>query len=172
MKKLLLSLLGLAMVLSAPAQGILSTNITAGAGVHLLTTNRLNVYAIEVGTTNAFTFRFYDNDNTTSSGSSLATPGFWGTNVVTGSYISRVTYPTNYLETFTNYSGYVNYKTNVGLWTLTTTNAQATNVLSTTAIVNTGGAESRVVYVNALFKRGVVFGSTGNGNITLYYRPE
>lgn len=171
MKKLFLLIGILSLSLVANAQNLISTNILAGAGLHLISTNRIKVYSIEVSSTNSFNYRFFDNDNTDNV-PTASTTGWWGTNFVSGAITTRTTYPTNYVVTFTNYNGYVNYKTNVGLWTLTTSVAQATNAASPLAVVATGGAETRVSYVNALFTRGVLLYSTGNGSITLYYSNE
>lgn len=174
MKKILSSILvGLLAVAGAYGQSaIISTNIVAGAGNHLITTNRAKVYAIETTSTNAVSYRFFDNDNTTSTGASLANAGFWGTNVVTGAYVSRVSYPTNYAVAFTNNYGLAYTNTYTGIWTLNVTNAAATNAMSPLVSVATGGAESRVTYTDAIFTRGIVLGSSGNGNITVYYRVD
>ena len=171
MKKLYILIASLTLVVSAQAQLMLSTNITAGAGLHLLSTTRAKVYSIEVSSTNAFTYRFYDNDNV-SNVPNGSTNGFYGTNFVNGAYISRSTYATNLLSQFTNYNGFVNYNTNVGLYTLTTTNAASTNAMPALANITTAGAETRVSYVDALFNRGVLIHTTGNGSITVYYRQE
>jgi hypothetical protein len=171
MKKFITALLAVGLSVSAFGQGLLSTNITA-SGVHLLTTNRIKVYQIEVATTNAQTFRFYDNDNTTSTGAGLATPGFHGTNVVTGATYSRIMYPTNYASSFVSQSGFTNWYTNSGIYSLLVTNTQATNVLAASTVIATGGAETRLVGVDALFTRGVVVGATGTGSLTLYYKFE
>lgn len=170
MKKLYILIASLTLIVSAQAQLMLSTNITAGAGLHLLSLSRAKVYSIEVSSTNAYTYRFYDNDNAILT--PYATNGFYGTNFVNGAYISRSTYATNLLSQFTNYNGFINYNTNVGLYTLTTTNAATTNAMPFLANITTGGAETRVSYVDALFNRGVLIHSTGNGNITVYYRQE
>jgi hypothetical protein len=171
MKKLFIASLLTLVGLSSFAQGILTTNLSA-SGTHLLTTNRIKVYQIEVATTNAQTFRFYDNDNLTHTGASLANSGFWGTNVVTGANYTRVSYPTNFATSFVGQTGFTNWYTNSGIYSLWVTNTQATNALAATATVATGGAETRLVGVDALFTRGVIIGGTGTGSITLYYRFE
>lgn len=169
MKKILLALALVGMAVSSFAQGILSTNISNGAGMHLLSTNRIRVYSIEVTTTNAYTFKFWDNDNTATSGT---TPGFWSTNFINAAYVTRGTYPTSYVNTYVGYNGYTNYTTNSGIWGYTTTNAASTNALAPMFQIATSGAETRVNYVDAVFTRGVLINASGNGTITLYYRQE
>lgn len=170
MKKLLVlgALVGLSV--SAYAQSILSTNITAGSGLHLITTNRAVVYAIEVSSTNSYRYDFYDNDSITPT--SGATPGWYATNVVTGSYVSRSSYPTSYVQTYVSPNNFTNWYTNRGTWSILTTNSAATNTYPPTATVTTAGTETRVSYITATFARGIVLATTGNGSITIYYRNE
>jgi hypothetical protein len=172
MKKLLTILSLAALVVSANAQNIISTNITGGSGTYVITTSRAKVYAIEATTTNAVSTTFFDNDNANNVPTAANTPGYFGTNVVTGAYISKSTYATNIASSFTNMTGYVVWSTNIGLWTVTTTNSAATNSLPVSAIVTTAGAETRVNYVDATFVRGIVARPNGNVNLTIYYRLE
>lgn len=171
MKKLLLIALAALSTIGAYAQNSVSASLTAGASTYLISTNRLRVYSIEVTTTNAQTFKFWDNDNTNNV-PTAATAGWWGTNFVNGAYISRSTYPTNMATSYVSPVGFTNWYTNAGIWSVTTTNAAATNAAVAMTTVATGGAETRVSYVNQIFTRGVVATSTGNGTITLYYNPE
>lgn len=169
MKKLLLSLAMVGLAVSTFAQGILTTNITGGAGMFLLSTNRIRVYSIEVTTTNAYNFKFWDNDNTTQTSAST---GFWGTNFVSGAYVSRSSYPTTYVNSYINTQNFTNWYTNYGTWTATVTNAAATNAMSPLYQISTSGAETRLNYVDLIFTRGIVCLPSGNGTITLYYRYE
>ena len=169
MKKLFIAALITVTGLSSFAQGLLVTNLSA-SGTHLLTTNRVRIYQVEVAATNAQTFRFYDNDNATHTGASLANPGFWGTNFVSGLSYTRVTWPSNVVSSFVGQTGFTNWYTNSGMFSLLVTNVQTTNVMSPLVSIATGGAETRLVGVDALFTRGVVIGGTGAGSITLYYR--
>ena len=171
MKKLYILIASLALIANTQAQQMLSTNIFV-SGLHHLSIARAKVYSIEISSTNAFTYRFYDNDNLDVWPPDTTGAGYYGTNVVTGAYISRTTYATNVLSQFTNYNGFVNYNTNAGLWTLTSTNIAATNAMAALATITTGGAETRVSYVDALFNRGIIIGSTGAGSVTVYYRNE
>lgn len=171
MKKLLLIALAALSTFGAIAQSSVTATITGGAGTYLLSTNRLRVYSVEITTTNAQTFRLWDNDNTNNV-PTAATSGWWGTNFVNGANISRVTYATNVASSYVSPVGYTNWYTNAGIWSLTTTNIAATNATVPMTVVATGGAETRVTYVNQIFTRGVVFTPTGNGTITLYYNPE
>lgn len=173
MKKLLLVIAMVAIGYSAVAQSILSRTITSGGSLYLLTTNRAKVYSIEVSTTNAYTFQFFDNDNTNNVPTN-ALAGFWGTNFVNGSYVSKSFYTTNVASSYVGANNFTNWYTNSGLYALTTTNAAATNAVPPLATVTTSGTsgETRVSYINAIFTRGIVFYCTGNGAVTVYYTPE
>lgn len=170
-KLLLLALAGLLTASSAIAQNIATLTIANGPGTFLISTNRMKVYSIETTSTNAVSFKFWDNDNTNNT-PSAATTGWWGTNFVNGQYISRSTYSTNYVTSYVSTVNYTNYYTNAGIWSVTTTNAAATNALPALASINNGGAETRVTYADVIFTRGAVVNASGNGTVTLYYRPE
>ena len=174
MKKLYILIASLALIANTQAQVMLSTNIYV-SGTHQLSLARAKVYSIEISSTNAFTYRFYDNDNLTHSPAATATAqtnGYWGTNFVNTPYISRITFATNIVSSYTNYNGFANWYTNAGLYTLTTTNVASTTAMAALATITTGGAETRVSYVDALFNRGIIIGSTGAGSVTVYYRNE
>lgn len=171
MKKLLILIAMLGISFGAVAQQTASVTITGGAGTYLISTNRLKVYSIESSTTNAMTFKLWDNDNTTNVPTSADT-GFWGTNFVNGAYISRSSYLTNIATSYVNPLGYTNWYTNSGLWTVTTTNAATTNAMNPMLTVSHGAAETRVTYADLIFTRGAIVTTTGNGTITLYYRQE
>lgn len=171
MKKLLIVLLTLATATGAMAQATASLTINAAPGLFLISTNRLKVYSIETATTNAAAFRLWDNDNTNNV-PNASTNGWYGTNFVNASYVSRASYLTNLTTSYTNPVGYISWYTNVGMWTVTTTNAAATNALAPLATIANGTAETRVTYQNVLFTRGAIVHATGNGTITLYYSPE
>jgi hypothetical protein len=170
-KLLLLTLAGLLLASSAIAQNIATLTINNGPGLFLISTNRLRVYSIETTSTNAVGFKFWDNDNTNNV-PTASTTGWWGTNFVNGSTVSRATYPTNYATSSISTVNFTNWYTNAGIWSVTTTNTQATNALAALAAVNNGGAETRVTYANVIFTRGAIVHTTGNGTVTLYYRDE
>jgi hypothetical protein len=171
MKKLLVIVAMLGLGLSVQSQSMVSTNVYA-AGVHLLTPNRATVYSIEISSTNAYSYKLWDNDNLTHVPTAASTPGWWGTNFVNGAYISRSSYATNISSSYTNPIGGISWYTNMGLWTVTSTNAASTNVVSPVVTISTGGAETRVSYVNATFVRGILLGVTGPGSVTVYYKSE
>lgn len=172
MKKLLiLALLTVATAVSSFAQNSVSLTLVNGATTYLIGTNRYKVYSIETTTTNAQTFKLWDNDNTNNIPSSSAA-GWWGTNFVNGAYISRSTYATNVASSYVSPVGFTNWYTNAGIWSVTSTNVAATNAATPLVTVANGGAETRVTYANLILTRGAVVTSTGNGTITLYYSPE
>ena len=172
MKKLLLLVLALVSTVSAFAQNSVSSTLVNGATTYLLSTNRLRVYSIETTTTNAVTFKLWDNDNTNNIPTAANTAGWWGTNFVNGAYISRTTFPTNIATSYVSTVGFTNWYTNAGIYSITTTNAASTNAVVPMATVANGGAETRVTYANVILSRGAVITSTGNGTVTLYYSPE
>lgn len=171
MKKLLLLALAIVSTVSAFGQNSVSLSLLNGATTYLISTNRLRVYSIETTTTNAVTFKLWDNDNTNNV-PSAATTGWWGTNFVNGAYISRSTYPTNIASSYVSTVGFTNWYTNAGIWSVTSTNAAATNAALPAVTVANGAAETRVTYANLILTRGAVVTSTGNGTVTLYYNPE
>lgn len=172
MKKLLVLVAMVGLAISATAQSYtISTNIINGAGLHLITTNRVRVYSIEITTTNAYNLKFWDNDNTVNTPTSTAS-GWWGTNFVNGAYVSRSTYPTSYVNSYVGYNNYTNWYTNAGIWSVTLTNSAATNATTAIYTAATSGAETRVNYVDVTFSRGVLVYTTGNAAITLYCRSE
>lgn len=171
MKKLLLLTLALVSTVSAFAQNQVSSTLVNGATTYLISTNRLRVYSIETTTTNAVTFKIWDNDNTNNV-PTAATTGWWGTNFVNAAYTSRATYATNLATSYVSPVGFTNWYTNAGIWSVTTTNAAGTNASLPAVTVANGGAETRVTYANLILARGAVVTSTGNGTVTLYYSPE
>lgn len=172
MKKLLILIVMLAVSASAFAQNIATLTFNNAPGLYLVTANRAKVYSIETTSTNAVGFRFWDNDNTNNVPTAATTAGWFGTNYVNGEYVSRSTYATNLVTSYTNPVGYASWYTNVGLWSVTSTNAASTNAVSPLVSINNGGAETRVTYVDGIFTRGVIVHATGNGTVTLYYRDE
>lgn len=161
MKKELLTLFcGLVMFpVAIFGQNTISTNVSTG-GMHLLTADRANVQNITISSDKAVTVNLYDSDN-------MAAP-YYGTNSVTGAYPTRLTYTTNYVTTFVGQNGFTNWYTNAGLWTITITNAAATNALSHLDFVI--AANTAVSYdVGALFVNGITMRTTTNASVVLNY---
>lgn len=159
MKKILLSIVAIIGFNVAINADVLSTNVTSG-GMHLLTTSRANVANVTISSDKNVTVYLYDAD-------SLDAP-YYGTNYVTGAYPTRTSYATNYVTSFVGQNGYTNWYTNAGLWTITTTNAAATNALASQAF--TIGANTAVAYdVNLLFVNGITMRTTTNATIVLNY---
>lgn len=140
----------------------ISTNI-ANATPVLLTTNRASIYSIEITSDKSVLVDFFNNN-------SVAAP-VYGTNYVTAAYPYRISYSTNYVTSYIGNTGYTNWYTNAGIWTLTLTNAAATNALSA-GFSATVGANTYAVYpVDLLFEKGIVVRGTTNANIVINYRP-
>lgn len=168
---------------------IFSTNLYWGTSTNvlLLLTNRAAVYAVELtGTNAANTIQLYDCDTL---GYVTNGPAF-GTSIVSAAYTYRSGYPTNYVTGpyvvgyGTNYAAIpvgsynqTNYITNAGFWTLTATNAAATNKANPLLALTVGANAYAIYNVDALFSRGIVamgFGTNAiNANgvgLTIYYR--
>jgi hypothetical protein len=140
---------------------VLATNVTTG-GTFLLSTNRASIYQVELTSTASCRVDLFDSD-------SLADP-YFGTNYVSGAFPYRTTYSTNYVTTYIGSNGFTNTVTNVGLWTLTLTNAANTNALPTLGSFVVGANTYAVYNVDELHARGVTFRSSTNVNLVLSYR--
>lgn len=165
MKKILLGITLCVIGLTASAQfAVLTTNLASGAPI-LISTNRAAVYSVEISSTTAGLVKLFDQNTT-------AAP-YYGTNFVTEAYPYRVSYTTNMLGTYVGSNGYTNYVTNVGIFSLTLTNAAATNALNPSFAASIGANIAAVHATDAVFNRGVVALCQGvtNGSITIYYRP-
>src|ERR1043166_2339147 len=125
---------------------VLATNVTTG-GTFLLSTNRASIYQVELTSTASCRVDLFDSD-------SLADPYFG----------------TNYVTTYIGSNGFTNTVTNVGLWTLTLTNAANTNALPTLGSFVVGANTYAVYNVDELHARGVTFRSSTNVNLVLSYR--
>lgn len=136
----------------------------AMANTIIMSTNRASVYQIEITATANTKVDFYDMDATNAP--------YWGTNYVNSAYATRVTYSTNLVTSFVGNNGYTNWYTNVGVYTLTVTNAANTNALSPMFSAVVAGNTYAVYNVDALFVRGVVAVATAgtNVNLVVYYR--
>lgn len=166
MKKILI-ITALALLSGLQAySAIIATNIVGSSGsVYLLTTNRASVQSIQLysATATGSTVRFYDSD-------SLADP-YYGTNyVVSGSYITKSTYPTNYVTSFVGYNGYTNWYTNAGIWTLSTTNTASTNALSPLNVYIAPANAIAVYDADLIFTRGISAMITTNVNVVITYK--
>lgn len=160
MKKLLIGLFLVAGLAANAA--ILTTNVSAG-GVYLLSTARANVYSIELsGASAANLVQFYDSDT-------LDDP-YYGTNSVSAAYTYRTAYTTNIASSFTNSGGYVTWSTNAGLYTVSATQAAATNAL-TPLIAHSVAPNTIGIYnVDALFVNGITMKTTTNITVVINYR--
>jgi len=164
MKNLLL-VIGLVVGLgvSAFAQtSFIATNISTAVPV-LLTTNRASIQSIELTSDKAVALQLFNIGTTNEP--------YFGTNYVTAAFTYRTSYSTNYVTSYVGNTGFTNWYTNAGLWTLTLTNAAATNALSP-GFAGVVGANAYAVYpVDLLFERGIVARATTNCSIVINYRP-
>lgn len=159
--------IALAFVVTANA-GVYSTNVLAGSGaVHLLSTERQQIYQIQITATNSIVVDFYDQD-------SLDDP-YFGTNYVTAAYTNVVSWPTNLVVENIGITGYTNVITNVGIHTVMVNNAAATNALPKQLSVAVTAGEVATVNTSAIFTKGVVARVAGTGTagtLVYYYSPN
>lgn len=164
MKKLLLTL-GLAIVgFTAFAQIPLSFTGTTN-GFYLLSTNRASVYQVVLSVPSGqvpSTVTLYDCD-------SIAAP-FFGTNYTNAAFTNYITYSTTMVSSSTGYTGYTNWYTNVGVFTLAVSNRPNTNVLPPIASFTVAGGATIVYNVDALFARGICAAISSNITGVVNYR--
>lgn len=164
MKKLLLTL-GLAIVgFTAFAQIPLSFTGTTN-GFYLLSTNRASVYQVVLSVPSGqvpSTVTLYDCD-------SIAAP-FFGTNYTNAAFTNYITYSTTMVSSSTGYTGYTNWYTNVGVFTLAVSNRPNTNVLPPIASFTVAGGATIVYNVDALFARGMCAAISSNITGVVNYR--
>jgi len=161
MKKLLAIASLLLLTSSVFGATTFSTNIVT-TGVYLLVTNAANVYNIELTSDKACTVHLYDQNT-------MADP-YYGTNYVTAAYPYRTTYATNYVTSYVNQTGFTNWYTNAGVWTLTLTNAAATNVMAKAASFAVGANTYANYSTDLIFNRGVVLAASTNVSVIFTYR--
>lgn len=137
-----------------------ATNVTTG-GTYLISTNRASVYQVELTSTTGTLVQFYDAE-------SLAAP-YYGTNYVSAAYPYRSTYATNYVTSYIGSNGYTNWYTNAGVWTVTLTNAAATNALRTLGAFVVSANTYAVYNTDMLAARGLVFTTTTNVAVVVNY---
>lgn len=158
MKKLLLALIVAGIAVASNA-AIFSTNVTDG-GIHLLSTNRMNIQSVTISSDQNVMLSLYDSDT-------LTAP-YFGTNYVTEAYPTRIQYATNRVTSFVGQNGITNWYTNAGLWSVTITNAAATNILSSVDFVI--GANTAVTYdANILLINGCVMRVNTNASVVILY---
>lgn len=138
-----------------------STNIVT-KGCYTLLTNAANVSVIELTSDKACLVDFYDQNT-------QADP-YFGTNYATSAYAYRTTYPTNYVTSYVNSTGFTNWYTNAGVWTLTLTNAAATNVLAKATSLAVGANAYAVYPVDLIFNRGISIIASTNVSLAITYR--
>ena len=169
MKKFILSLtLGVLSVVSAQA-GIISGTLTtpggifqgAGTNVFLISTNRANIYQIQLSSTASGTFSIFDADNTNAP--------FLGIYYTNAPYISRASFNTNSVTSMVGQNGITNWYTNNYQWVYNVTNAANTNLLSPIAAAAFGANIPVVLTVDALCARGIVINTTTNVNYIILY---
>lgn len=161
-KTLLTAGIALGLSVSALAETV-SANTTTN-GWYLLSTNRASAYQVGiVAGSQPVTVSLYDCD--------MITDPFLGTKYTNAAYVIRTTIASNYVTSFVGYNGYTNWYTNVGIATLTTTNAANTNNLPA---IWSGGAPANsyvTIGIDALFVRGITAVVNTNATVSVDYRP-
>lgn len=164
MKKILALLAGLAFCSIVTVNADELTLTTTTNSVYLITTNRANVYQVDISSDKQVSFQLFDCD-------SLADP-YFGTNYVNAAYVYRISYPSNIATSFVGNNGYTNWYTNSVMYMAKLTNSASTNAL-TPLISGSCAANGHVTYnVDALFIRGISAAVTTNAAIVLEYRSS
>lgn len=164
MKKLILSsLIALSALFTANAQ--LGQNVTtlstSTGGTFPVLTNGCKVKYVMVSSPNAGLVQFFDNSGTNTVG---------GTNYITSAYTNYTQIITNTVATnYVGTTGYTNYYTNSGIWTVPVANAAATNALSPTLAFAVVGNVMGGYPTDAVFTRGVNVRTTTNTSVVIYY---
>lgn len=168
MKKLLLSIVtALSLTLSSQAgvlQGSLVTPNGALSGttnVFQLTTNRVNVYQLMITSAATGVASFYDSDNT-----NAPQYGIFYTN---DTWITRASYPSNYVTSYVGQNGYTNWFTNSVQWAYYVTNAANTNALSAIGGAGFTANVPLVMNVDWLCVRGLAVRTSTNFSYTILY---
>jgi hypothetical protein len=165
MKKLL-NIITLATALFAinASAAVLSTNITVGNTAYLLSTKGLDVYQVIVTSDKAVTVEMWDMGT-------LAAP-FYGTNVTNGAYVTRTSVATNYVTSYVGFTGYTNWYTNTGRWTVTNTVAAGTNAATPIQVVATSANVSSAYDTPFSVTRGLVVRPSTNATLVFYYNSR
>lgn len=169
MKKLLLSIVfGAAISLSSYAGVLQGSVVTPGGAfaasttnVFLLSTNRLNVYQIQISSAATGIASFYDSDNTNAP--------FFGICYTNDTWWTRTSYPSNYPTSFVGQNGITNWATNVVQWTYYVTNSPNTNYLPAVGGVGFTANIPAVFNVDWLLVRGLTLRTTTNLSYTILY---
>lgn len=159
-------LIGLSLIVglafaSLSEAAVISTNVTTG-GVFRLLNDRASVYSVIVSSDKACVVELFDQN-------SIVDPQ-WGTNYVSGLYLGRAQYATNYVTSYVGYNGFTNWYTNSGLWSYTITNAAATNALSPMGVFPVSANLAMVNTTDMLFVRGIVMRTSTNATVVINYR--
>lgn len=161
MKKLLFSVIALFAATSLFGEVIMYT--AAAPGTYLLSTNNISVTSVEITSPTTTTVQLFDC-------ASVADP-YFGTNYVTSAWVGRQSLATNLVSSYVGYNGYTNWYTNVGIYTITVTNAAATNALPAMGAFGVSANAYATYSFDALFTRGVcaTIGAT-NASVVINYR--
>lgn len=170
-KKFTLSLVtGCSLLLSGLSSeaAVLSGTITTPAGaltgttnVVLITTNRVNVYQIQLSSSANGIISFYDCDTT--NGPSF---GLFYTNQ---SWVTRASFASNVVTSFVGQNGVTNWFTNSVQFSQFVTNANGTNAFNPLVAAAFGANLPTVLNVDALFERGITVNTSTNVNYVIYY---
>lgn len=166
MKKLLLVVVAALGLTSASYGATLAFTLTStNLQTFVLSSNTVpkNVYSVELTATYPVTVQLFDNND-------IRAVASYGTNYVTAAYPYTSTYATNYVTSFVGYNGYTNWSTNVGVWSITLTNAATTNSLPASATFTVAGGTYAVYNTDLIFNRGIVARCTTNVSININYR--
>lgn len=162
--KYLLGLAFCAVSISASAQFAQSFSGTT-QGFYLISTNRESVYQITLSVPAGqvpTTVQLYDCQ-------SIAAP-FFGTNYTNAAYSNYIQYATTMVSSYTGTTGFTNFYTNVGIFSLMVSNAPATNVLPVIGAFTVASGTAVTYNMDALFARGICAFISSNVTGIISYR--
>lgn len=151
---------------------LLSSSVYAGSislttttnGTYLATTNRANVYQVELTSTTGATITLFDCE-------SLAAP-YAGTNYVNEAYTNRSAVLATNATSFVGYNGYTNWYTNVTFVTTNLVTAKNTNSLPVMGTFVVGANGYAIYNVDMLFVRGICARADTNASVVFNYRSS
>lgn len=147
-----------------PTPQVMTLTLSPNVVIPILTNNFQIVAASFIPTTGGGYVYLFDEYRTNAP--------YFGTNGVTGSYVSRSGYTTNMVTSYVGYNGYTNYYTNAGYFTYSVTNAAATNVLSPQGVFATVAGQITSASYPMMFNQGGSIWATTNTTAIIYYIPN
>lgn len=156
-------------------------SLLIGLAVLISVSSRIHAASASLTTTTNYSYNLLSVPASVSSvniasGSGALTVKFYDTTATNllytnGSYVSRSTYISNIVNNYTTTTGITNYTTNRVAYTLTVTNAAATNTLPVAAVWSIPANTEIVLDVDLKFSKGIVVNANTNATVNIVYYP-